>query len=349
MFAPAPAGGIQAFHLDRKTGEICPAATTSGCPNSFYVTLSPDRTILYGLTAGAFGDAANEAVTAWQIAGPDGGLEPLGRRPAGGAATCFLAALPDGPLLVAHYSSGTVATLPLGPEGRLGGDPIVVESAAEASGVVAARQEAPHPHAIVPGPTAPGGHRFVFATDLGCDVISCYRLDGTGRLVGEPTLVKTPPGAGPRHLALHPDGRRLYAINELANTVGVYDVEAATGRLTERQMISTLPPGFTGTSFTADVKVSPDGRFLYGTNRGHDSLAVFSIAADGRLTLVEIVPSRGKGPQHIAITPDGSLLLCANMPGDCLAVFRIDQASGRLTAVGEPVPVEAPSSIAIVP
>lgn len=349
MFAPAPAGGIQAFHLDRATGEIVPAATTSGCPTSFFVALSTDRTMLYGLTAGSFGDAATESVTAWRISDSAGRLEPLGRQPTGGAATCFLAAVPNGPLLVAHYTSGTVATLALEADGGLAGDPVVVERVGEAAGVVKARQEAPHPHAIMPAPTAPGSPRFVFTTDLGCDVIGRYELDASGRLSGEPALVKTAPGAGPRHLAFHPDGRRLYVINELANTVVVYDFEAATGRLTERQVIATLPPDFGGTSFTADVKVSPDGRFLYGTNRGHDSLAVFSIAADGRLSLVEIVPSRGKGPQNIAITPDGALLVCANMPGDCLAVFRIDRATGRLTAVGEPVPVKAPSSIAIVP
>jgi 6-phosphogluconolactonase len=349
MFAPDPAGGIQAFQLDLRTGDVTPAATTGGCPNSFFLALSPDHEILYALTAGAFGDAATEAVTAWRIVGPAGGLEPLGRRPAGGAATCFLTAVPDGPLLVAHYTGGTVATLPLRSDGGLAGDPVVVARVGEAAGVVEARQEAPHPHAIIAAPWAEGNPRFAFTADLGCDVIGRYRLDAAGQLAGEPTLVKTPPGAGPRHLTFHPDGRRLYVINELANTVGVYDFEAATGRLTERQIASTLPGDVTGPSFTADVKVTPDGRFLYGTNRGHDSLAVFSIAADGRLALVEVVPSRGKGPQHIAITPDGSLLVCANMPGDSLTVFRIDRTTGRLAAVGEPVAVKSPSSIVIVP
>jgi 6-phosphogluconolactonase len=141
----------------------------------------------------------------------------------------------------------------------------------------------------------------------------------------------------------------LYAINELANSVSVYEFDAATGALAERQTITTLPAGFAGDSKTADLQLTPDGRFLYGTNRGHDSLAAYAIAADGRLTLIEIVPSRGKGPQNIAITPDGSLLLCANMPGNSLAVFRIDRDTGRLTPVGEPIAVKAPSSIAILP
>ena len=129
----------------------------------------------------------------------------------------------------------------------------------------------------------------------------------------------------------------------------MYDFDATTGTLTERQVIITLPADFTGTSYTADLRFTPDGRFLYGTNRGHDSLAAYAVGDDGRLTLIEIVPSRGKGPQNIAITPCGTLMLCANMPGDSLAVFRIDRQTGRLTPVGEPVAITKPSAIAIVP
>jgi len=351
MFATDPEGGVQAFRLDPRTGVLEAAATTRDCPNSFYLTLADDHRTVYALAARKFGEAATEEVTAWRIAGRDGTLEPLGRRPGGGAVTCFVApAAAAGPLLLAHYNGGTCGVLPLAADGSLAGDPVVVVHPCAGSEVVKGRQEAPHPHAIIPAPAAAGMPRFVYAADLGCDAVCCYRLDATGRLVAaEPAQVKTPPGAGPRHLAFHPDGRRLYVINELANTVGVYDFEAATGRLTERQMISTLPADFTGTSSTADLKITPDGRFLYGTNRGHDSLAAFAIAADGRLTLLEIEPSRGKGPQNIAITPDGDLLLCANMPGNSLAVFRIDRETGRLAPVGEPITVTSPAAITIVP
>jgi 6-phosphogluconolactonase len=351
MFAVDPEGGVQAFHLNPQTGAIAAAATTHDCPNSFFLTLAGDHRTVYALTANKFGDAATEAVTAWRIIDRDGTLEPLNRRPGGGPVTCFVAPVDSaGPLLLAHYNGGTCGTLPLAADGSLAADPVTVAHSCPGSEVVKGRQEASHPHAIIPAPAAEGMPQFVFAADLGCDALLCYRLDAGGRLVAaEPPLVKTPPGAGPRHLAFHPDGRRLYVINELANTVGVYDFEAATGRLGERQMISTLPADFTGTSYTADLKITPDGRFLYGTNRGHDSLAAFSIAADGRLTLVEIVPSRGKGPQNIALTPDGGLLLCANMPGDSLTVFRIDRETGRLTTVGEPIAVKSPAAIAIVP
>jgi 6-phosphogluconolactonase len=352
MFAADPAGGIQAFHLDPAAGTLTAAATTRAGAHSFFLALAPDATHVHALTAGTFGNAATEEVTTWRIADRDGRLEPLGRRPAGGAAACYVApGGPGGALLLAHYSGATLATLPLAAAGGPAGDPVVIAPGCAGSGVVQGRQEGPHPHAIIPAPTAAGMPQFVYVADLGCDRILGYRIDAAaGRLVADDTATTaTPPGAGPRHLTFHPDGRRLYVINELANTIGVYDFDAATGRLTERQTIPTLPADATGPSFTADVRVTPDGRFLYGTNRGHDSIAAYAIAADGTLALVEIVPSRGQGPQNLAITPDGGLLLCANMPGNSLAVFRIDRTTGRLTAVGEPIEVASPSSIAIVP
>jgi 6-phosphogluconolactonase len=350
MFAADQAGGIQAFHLDPAKGTLAPAAVTRDCPNGFFLTLSPDRRTVYSLTAKKFGDADTEEVIAWRIADRAGTLESLGRRPAKGPVSCYTAADPSGrSLLLAHYNGATVAALPLNADGRLAGDPVAVRH--EGKGADPGRQEAPHPHSIVPAPAVQGGPQFVYAADLGADAIFCHRLDAAaGRLVAnDPPLVKTKPGAGPRHLAFHPDGRRLYAINELDNTVAVYDFDSATGRLVERQVISTLPPDFKGKTYTADLKITPDGKFLYGTNRGHDSIAAYRIGSDGQLALIEIIPSRGRGPQNLAITPDGGLLLCANMPGDNLAAFRIDRETGKLAPVGEPVTVKMPSCIAIVP
>lgn len=349
-FAADQAGGIQAFHLDPAKGTLAPAAVTRGCPNGFFLALSPDRRTLYSLTAKKFGDADTEEVIAWRIADNAGTLEPLGRRPANGPVTCYTATDPSGrALLIAHYNGATVAVLPLAADGSLAGDPVALRH--EGKGADPSRQEAPHPHSIVPAPAAEGRPQFVYTADLGADAIFAYRLDAAaGRLVAnDPPLVKTKPGAGPRHLAFHPDGRRLYAINELDNTVATYDFDPATGRLVERQVISTLPPDFNGKTHTADLTITPDGRFLYGTNRGHDSIAAFQVAPDGLLTLVQIVPSRGRGPQNLAITPAGDLLLCANMPGDNLAVFRINRETGRLALVGEPVTVKMPSCVAIVP
>jgi 6-phosphogluconolactonase len=351
MFAADPAGGIRAFHLDPVTGTLEPRAVTSGCPHAFFLALAPDRRTVYSLTAKEFGKAETEEVLAWRLVDRDGALEARGRRPARGAATCFVEADPTGrTLLLAHYTGGTVATLPLTADGDLAGEAVLVRHAG-ASGPDTSRQDGPHPHSIITAPRSAGGPQFVYAADLGCDAIFGYRLDAAqGGLVAlDPPAVKARPGAGPRHLAFHPDGKRLYAINELDNTVGVHDFDATTGRLVVRQVISTLPADFRGETKTADVKLTPDGRFLYGTNRGHDSIAVFRVGADGLLTLVEIVPSRGAGPQNLAITPDGGLLLSANMPGNGIAVFRIGRETGRLEPVGEPVPVASPSCLALVP
>lgn len=350
MFDADVAGGIQAFHLDLAAGTLVPMATTGGCPHSFFLALAPDRRTIYSLTAGTFGVAETEEVVAWRIAERDGTLELLGRRPAGGAAACFLATDPPGrTLLVAHYTGGTIATVPLAADGNLAGEPRIIRH--EGSGPNGRRQEGPHPHAVVAAPLATGSPHLVYAADLGCDAIFAYRLDSARSSVvaADVPFMKTRPGAGPRHLAFHPDGRLLYAINELDNTVAVYDVDSTTGRLVERQVVPTLPEEFAGSSATADVKLTPDGRFLYGTNRGHDSITVFRIAPNGDLEHVEIVPSRGRGPQNLAITPDGGLLLCANMPGGSIAIYTIDYVTGRLTAIGEPVPIVSPSCIALVP
>ncbi|MBT4865017.1 MAG: lactonase family protein, partial [Planctomycetaceae bacterium] len=186
--------------------------------------------------------------------------------------------------------------------------------------------------------------------DLGLDQILCYQFDAkTAKLSpNRQPFARTIPGAGPRHLTFHPNGKHLYVINELANSVTLFDYDGDTGMLIERQTISTLPDDFEGTSHCADLKITPNGRFLYGTNRGHDSIAAYRIAEDGRLSLIAIVPSLGKGPQNLLIAGNGSLLLCANMPGNNVAVFRIDAKTGDLKSVGEPVSIPSPSCIRII-
>jgi 6-phosphogluconolactonase len=246
-------------------------------------------------------------------------------------------------VLVANYSTGSVAALPVNRDGSLGEAATFVQHTG--SSVDKARQEGPHAHAIVVSPD----NRYAFAADLGLDQIVSYRLSAGAKLTPHrQPFVRTLPGAGPRHFTFHPNGRHAYVINELANSVTVFDYEAKTGLLIERQTLSTLPAGFKGESYCADVKITPDGRFLYGTNRGHDSIACYRIGEDGQLTLITIEPSQGKGPQNLAITPGGELLLCANMPASNVAVFRISPESGRLTSTGAPVSVKSPSCIQLL-
>jgi 6-phosphogluconolactonase len=211
------------------------------------------------------------------------------------------------------------------------------------SSVDSTRQEGPHAHCIVISPD----NRFAFAADLGLDKVLAYRLDGGAARISanRQAFVRTPPAAGPRHLTFHPNGRHVYVINELANSVTMFDYDAESGMLIEQQTISTLPDDFEGKSYCADLKITPNGRFLYGTNRGHDSIAAYRLADDGRLTLISIAPSLGSGPQNLAITPDGTRLLCANMGGDNVALFRIHPQDGTLQSVGQPVSMPKPSCI----
>ena len=345
-FAAGDQGGIQAYQLDLKAGSLKLVERTSGVENPFFLALSPDRKFLYSIHAKQFGGKENEQVAAYEIIGRTGQLKLLNRQSALGTAACYLHVDATGKtVVVANYSTGSVASLPVKSDGSLGEAASFVQHVG--SSVNSARQKEPHAHCIVVSPD----NRFVFAADLGLDQVLSYRLDAkTSKLTpNQPPFAKSPAGAGPRHLTFHPRGKQVYVINELSNSVTVFDYNAESGSLIETQTISTLPKEFTGTSHCADLKISSNGRFLYGTNRGHDSIAAYRIAEDGRLTLIGIEPSLGQGPQNLAITSGGELLLCANLPGKNLAVFRIDPETGALKSVGAPVSILSPSCIMLLP
>lgn len=354
-FAAGNKGAIHAYQLDCDSGQLKLATRTGGVENPFYLAVSPDQKFLYSIHAKQFGGKEPEQIAAYAITSRNGELKLLNRQSARGTAACYLDVDATGKtVLVANYSTGSVASLPVSGDGTLGEaaafvqHPPVPPLAKEGSGGGdPARQKEPHAHCIVVSPD----NRFVYAADLGLDQVLCYRLDAAkGKITAnQPPFARTPPGAGPRHLTFHPNGKLVYVINELSNSVTVFDYDSNTGALTSKQTISTLSKDFTGRSYCADLKITPNGRFLYGTNRGHDSIARYRIGDDGRLTLLGIEPSRGKGPQNLAITPDGKLLLCANMPGNNVAVFRIEPQEGSLTAVGSPVAMPGPSCIRILP
>ena len=340
-FAAGDKGAIQAYRLDLETGALQTAVRTSGIEHPFFLALNPQHTRLYSIHApGQFGGKSNEFVAAYEVVGDQGELKPLNRQSTRGTSSCYVEVDPTGKsLVVANYSSGSVASLPVRADGSLG--EVVTFVQHEGSSVNPERQEGPHAHcAVIKGDR-------MYAADLGLDKILCYQLDAKSQLT--PALqpfARTIPGAGPRHLTFHPDGHHLYVINELANSIMLFDFATDTGILIERQTISTLPPDFQGTSYCADVKVTSDGKFVYGTNRGHDSLAIYRTKTDKSLSLVAIIPSHGEQPQNLAITPDGKWLLCANMGGN-LAVFRINADTGELTLAGEPTPQTSPACIMI--
>jgi 6-phosphogluconolactonase len=344
-FAPGEEGAIHSFQFDLATGTLKSLERTTDVEHPFFMALSRDKRSLYSIHApGKFGGEDDEYVAAYEVLGRTGQLKILNRQSSRGRASCYLDVTALGAMvLVANYSTGSVVAIPREGTGRLGEPKTLIQH--EGSSVDPKRQTGPFAHCVVVGPN----NRFAFAADLGIDKILCYRLTPatTGLEANTFPFVRTPLGAGPRHLTFDPSGTHMYAINELANSVTMFDFDSSRGLLTERQTISTLPDDFKGTSHCADVKITPDGRFLYGTNRGHDSIAAYSIGAEGQLTLLGFTASEGAGPQNLAITPGGDYLLCANMPGDNVVVFRIDPETGALSSVGEQISMPKPSCIIV--
>jgi 6-phosphogluconolactonase len=342
-FASGDKAGIHAFTFDSEKGALKPLYRTTDIQNPFFIAVSPDKRFLYAIDAEKFGGDEDENVAAFALEGRTGRLKRLNHQSARGTASCYLDVDPTGKsVLVANYSSGSVASLPVKSDGSLGEAASFFQHSG--SSADAQRQKGPNAHCFVISPD----NKHALAADLGIDKIMIYTLDATkAKLVPNTAqpFAKLTPGSGPRHLTFHPNGKLVYVINELANTITVFDWSAADGTLKEKQSIATLPADFTGKSYTADLKITPDGKHLYGTNRGHDSIASYRIAEDGTLTLLAIQPSGGKGPQNLLVTPDGKWLLCANMPGNNVVVFKLDATSGSITAHGEPVEVPMASCI----
>jgi 6-phosphogluconolactonase len=336
-------GAIHAYRFDLENGRLKPLHRTTDIESPFFLSIAPDGKFLYAIDADQFGGDDNEFVAAYGVDGRSGKLNRLNRKSARGTASCYLDVDATGKtIVVANYSTGSVAALPVQDDGSLGPATAFVQHSG--SSVDPGRQTGPYAHSIVISPD----NRFALAADLGIDKILIYRLDSTTAKLTQndaQPFATLSPGSGPRHLTFHPNGKRVYVINELLNTVTFFDYANETGVLTRRQDIATLPADFSGISHTADLKITPDGKFLYGTNRGHDSIVIYHIADDGRLSLVSIEPSLGKGPQNLLITPDGRWLLCANMPGNNVAVFAIDTHTGGLTASGDPAQIPMPSCI----
>lgn len=341
-FAKDDEGAIHVFRFDSTKGQWKRLHRFADQGQPFFMALSPSGRFLYTTHAPTtFGGADPEYVVAHAV-NDDGSLTVINRQSSHGKATCYLFVdATEKALVAANYSTGNVSSYPLQSDGQIG--PAASILAHQGSSVDPERQQHAFAHCILPGPN----NRFVFAADLGTDQLLIYELQPQSAKLApaRQPFVRLPPGSGPRHLVFHPQSQRIYVINELANTVTVFDADHTQGWLIERQSVSTLPPDFQGTSYCADLKITPDGRFLYATNRGHDSLACYSISEVGSLSLIDITSSLGEGPQNLAITQDGKWLLCANMPGNRLVVFSIDADTGRLTQHGDPLELPGPSCI----
>jgi len=339
--------GIYLLDLDLKTGKLTSRGLAAETVNPSFLALHPGGDYLYAVNeVSQFDGKKSGGVTAFRIDKESGKLELLNQQASLGGAPCHLVVDMAGEnVLVANYSGGNVACLPIDDTGKLEKASSFIQH--EGSGVDPGRQKGPHAHSI----NLDAVNRFAFAADLGLDKVLIYRFDSNeGKLsVNDPAFAKLKEGSGPRHFAFHPEGRFAYVINEMKLTVVAFSYEPRSGELTELQAISTVPGKVERGFSTAEVQVHPSGKYLYGSNRGHDSIAVFSIdQKTGKLTAVEHEPTGGRTPRNFGIDPTGQFLLAANQSTNDIFVLRIDQETGALSPTGNKIAVPSPVCVKFV-
>lgn len=343
--------GIYAVRLDPATGALSEPVLAAATPNPTFLALHPNGRVIYALSEGRNTDGtAGGAVASFNLDPASGKLSPLNLEPTGGTSLAHLATDATGRTLIAvSYNGGYTASFPLLADGRLGARTSLLPHQGPL-GPNPLRQEKPHAHSVTLSPD----NRFAFVADLGLDRVLAYRLDPAAATLTphDPAFVAVAPGAGPRHTKFSTDGRSFYILDEIDGSITSCAYDVARGIATPIQHISTLPAGFkvTDPDRAAEIRVHPNGKFVYASNRGHDSLAVFARSpADGLLTLVDITPCGGGHPRNFNLSPDGSWLVCANRDSNNLVVFKVDASTGRLTATGRPVTVPQAVCVLFVP
>jgi 6-phosphogluconolactonase len=352
---PGNGRGIHRFLVNRETGTLTPAGIAESGTSPSHLAINTAGTRLYSANeTDRQGEKKEGSVTAYAIEKSDGTLKPLNTVRSGGAGPTYVSLHPKGRhLFVANYFGGTVAVLPVREDGTLD-DTSDVKVDAGTVGPTKAKNAPPgsfafsghdrtHAHMIQADPSG----RYVLHVDLGLDRIYVWRFDEkTGKLTAiDPPFVTLPPGDGPRHFAFHPNGRWLYSIQEEGSTVVLFDYDSAVGRLTARQTLSTLPPGFAGSNFCSEILVSKDGKFVYCGNRLHDSIGIFGVGPNGTLTYKGEEWTRGNYPRSFEFDPTGRFLYCCNQRGDNVATFRVDRTTGGLTFSGQYTAVGNPSCV----
>ncbi len=333
--------GIYAARFDSDTGELSITGETGGIVNPSFLAIHPSGKYLYAVAEiNDFEGNPSGGVTAYSVDAATGGLAELNSASSQGGGPCHLVVDGSGKyVLAANYGSGGLGVIALNDDGSLGEATQKIQH--EGSSVNPRRQKGPHTHSINLDPNSD----LAFAPELGIDKLLIYRLNtSTGQLIAnDPPSVSVEPGAGPRHFDFHASGKYVFLLNEIGNTLTSYAYDSAGGVLTEIQTESTLPADWDGSSHTADVHVHPSGRFIYASNRGHDSLAIFEIDADtGRMTFVELESTRGNTPRNFAIDPTGKWILAANQDSDDIFVFALDESTGKLTYSGNSAKVSMP-------
>jgi 6-phosphogluconolactonase len=352
---PGNGRGIHLFRIDRETGTMTPMGDVEMGVSPSCLALNRAGTFLYSANeTDRTGHDKQGSISAFAVNRTDGRLRLLNTVRSGGAGPTYVSVHPTGRhLLVANYFGGSVAVLPILANGRLG-DPSDVKVASGKIGPIKATHASPgsfavsghdrtHAHMIQADPS----ERFVLHADLGLDKIFVWKFEKElGVLASNnPPWVSLPPGDGPRHFHFHPNGRWFYSIQEEGSTIVLFDYDSASGRLTLRQTISTLPSGFAGTNFCSEILVSADGRYVYAGNRLHDSIAIFSVESNGHLALVGEEWTRGSYPRSFALDPTGQFMYCCNQRSDAITVFRVDRAIGTLSFTNYYTAVGNPSSI----
>lgn len=332
--------GIYLVRMDPRTGELRQVGSVKAGANPSFLAIHPNGRALYAVNeVTEYNGKPSGAVSAFAIDRDTGGLTKLNEQPSEGGAPCYVSVDRTGSVvLVANYVGGNVACFSVQPAGELARASHVVQHMG--IGPNKERQEAPHAHCIMPDPS----NRFALAADLGVDRVQVYRLDLDAKRIhvnGGDAAMR--PGAGPRHLAFHPSLPLVFVANELDSTVSTLRFDARRGALSVLQSPSTLPAGWTGTNYPADIHVAPSGRTLYVSNRGHNSIAVFSVAVPtGALALEQVAPTDGDWPRNFSLDPTGRWLLVANQRSGSIVVFGRDQDSSRLTPTPHRLAISSP-------
>lgn len=332
--------GIYLAAFDSAKGILAPARLAAKTKNPTFLAVNKKTRILYAANEIAdFGGTNSGAVSAFRIEAQSGSLTPLNQQPSGGSGPCHLAVARNGScVVVANYGSGSVAVLPLDAEGRL--DPLTSSVQHRGSSANPQRQEGPHAHFVT---WTPDDER-VLACDLGLDKVMIYQLSGTLSIhPNDPASFQLERGSGPRHLAFDPKGRFVFILNELSSTLTACRYDPSTGSIVKNETVSTLPKGFSGVNTCAEIQVHPSGKTLYASNRGDNSLAVFSLdPTTGSVKLIQHVPTQGKTPRHFALDPTGRWLLAENQDSNSVVTFAVDEKTGTLTNTGRSEAIGAP-------
>ena len=342
-----PSKGIYAYRFQPATGEVTPlgdAGLVAETENPSFLAVHPNQRFLYAVNeVSRYEGTAAGSVSAFSVNLETGALTLLNRVSSRGGSPCHLELDRSGQwLFVANYGGGSVAAFPVQADGKLGESSAFFQH--EGKSVNAARQSGPHGHATVVSPD----NKFMLAADLGLDKILTYRIDAArgGLAPADPPFSAIKPGSGPRHLAFRPDGKFAYVLNEMLSSVGAYAYDANRGSLAELQTVSTLPEGFSADNSGAEIMTHPTGKFLYTSNRGHDSIAIFRVdAARGTLTPAGHVPTQGKTPRGFGIDPSGRFLVAGNQNSGTVVIFRIDEQTGGLTPTGTTLQVGSPVNV----